>query len=128
MRNRIWPSMVACKKESNMKKLLAVVLSVLALSLSANVCRAESVTVSSSTVTTIVGSNASRATVCLQNATTNPVYFSKYSSSATANAGMVLVSSSTVADPLCIYPFTGAIYGLAGAGASGTVKYFESLK
>lgn len=109
-------------------KLSAVLLAIAGLFVFAGESRAESVTVSSSAVTTVVSSNSGRRTVCLQNATTGEVYFSKNSSSATANAGMILRSSATVPTPFCLEGFNGPVYGLAAPGASGTVKYHETLR
>lgn len=89
---------------------------------------AQAVTVSSSTVTTIVSSNSGRQAVCIQNAGTNNVYWSKYTSSTTANLGNIMVSSVTFTQPVCLDGFSGPLYGLAGAGATADVRYHETLR
>lgn len=111
-----------------MKLKAIAVLAVLSGGLLAGYAMAESITVSSSTVTTIVGGNSGRKVLCLQNTTTNPVYFSKFTSSATVTGGMIMVSSTSVPQPICIDGYAGPVYGLAGAGATGTVKYFETSR
>jgi hypothetical protein len=109
-------------------KLNAVLLAVVALALSAGVCSAESVTVSSTTATQIVAGNTGRYLLCVQNAGTNEAYFSKYSSSATATSGMILKSSATWSQPVCLQEFRGALYGKAAAGATSDIRYTETLR
>jgi hypothetical protein len=130
-----------------MKKLIAALLgAALIVPSILGICLAETVTVSSFTAlpsgaaatiaagglaTRIVSSN-SRNSLCIQNAGTVPVYYSKYSSSASVTAGMILSTATAMAgaypDPVCLVGFSGALFGQSAAGSAGTVKYVESLK
>ena len=112
-----------------MRLKISVALAALAiLTLSAHNVMADVVAVSSFTVTTVSGSNSGRQELCVQNTTTNPVYLSKTSAGATVAAGLVLVSSATNQTPICLSGFKGALYGLAGAGAVGSVRTLETLR
>jgi len=114
-----------------MKLKALVVLAALCAGLLASKVMADTVSVSSSTVTTIRSGNSGRKNVCLQNTSYLKVYFSKTSSSATANAGMILASTDTyhpVREPFCVESYTGPIYGLSEGTASVDVRYFETLR
>lgn len=111
-----------------MKNLKVVAFALLGMLCLAGVSHAESITVSSSTVTQIVSGNTGRDVLCIQNASINDMYFSKFSSSATATAGVILKSSATWSQPFCLLDFRGAIYGKAAAGASSDIRYIETLR
>ena len=89
---------------------------------------ADTVTVSSSAVTTIRSGNTGRKTVCMQNTSYLNVYFSKTSSSATVAAGNVLAATDTyhpVQSLTCLSDYSGPIYGLSQGTASVDIRYFE---
>jgi ABC-type taurine transport system substrate-binding protein len=100
--------------------MLKVAVVILTSALFTKLAHAADVVVSSSTVTTIVPSSAGRAFVVLYNNSTNPVYYDKFTSSATVAAGMVLPASGTVT----LEGFKGSVYGTAGAGATADVRWF----
>ena len=111
-----------------MKLKALVVIAALCAGLLAVKAMAETVSVSSSTVTTIRSGSTGRKTVCMQNLSYLNVYFSKYSSSATATAGVVLAGTDTyhaVQNVTCFADYSGPIYGLSQGTASVDVRYFE---
>ncbi len=112
-------------------KALVVMAALFCVGLLSGKASAETVSVSSSAVTTMLGSNAGRKSVCLQNQSYLNVYFSKYSSSATATAGMVLAGTDTyhaVQNVTCLPDYSGPLYGKSQGTASVDVRYTETAR
>lgn len=116
-------------------KYVVLVVGLLTASLLGSVARAENVSVSTNSVTTISSGNSSRKHLMLQNTSTVlKVYYSKYSSSATANAGNILNTAGSEGDVVQLLDYTGPVYAIAqssagpGAISAVDVRYFQSLK
>jgi len=101
-------------------KALAVLVGLLGLGA---VAMASVVSVSSSTVTTIVSGNSGRKHLVLFNDSTGLLYVSPTTSSATVNAGMIVLSSTTYR----LDDFNGTLYGLAPAGSSNINVRYQSI-
>jgi hypothetical protein len=107
-----------------MKRLIAVAVLLFAV---AGPSLADVVTISSSTVTRIARGDGSRKHLIVQNNSTNLVYLSFTTSSATVSAGYILTSSATLngGNRVEILDFPGNVYGLAGVGATADVRKME---
>jgi hypothetical protein len=105
-----------------MKRLIAVAVLLFTV---AGLSRADVVAISSSTATRISRGDGARKHLIVQNASTNPVYLSFTTSSATVSAGYLLLSSATTvggAARVDILDYPGNVYGLAAPGAAGEVR------
>jgi len=84
---------------------------------------AEAVTVSSMTVTMIMGGGSTSGAIVMNNSAVT-VYLAQKQASASVAAGLPVAAGATID----ISNYTGGIYGLAASGAGADVRVFKKIR